>query len=294
MLFQLLVAAAVALTVPSSLWHGDAGLAPASDDGGGAPVDELSQGRQLAGDHEHDHADGHTDELGEWQKYDPLIRLGVFLLSVLVWVLGTLLYWHMYIRGTPDRYVPLRVVVPDDLKGNWAHGMCECLQAPGTCLCFTFCHSCAIADLWYRAGWVHGVLGRSAQQSPCGSCCGGCPGWQYFVGVLGVAFLYSVECCTPCGLAILRGGARFIDGGDGGMTNVEDHRKRFDLPHEGWSTFCGDCCLWFFCGPCLGTQEWRQISDLLGRGDLQQAPAPGVVPGQVVGVPVVVQGNKVP
>merc|ERR1719195_1392095 len=73
-----------------------------------------------------------------------------------------------------------------------------------------------------------------------------------------------------CGLAISRGGARFIDGSDGGLGEVIDHRKRFELPHTGWGTFCSDCCLWWWCSPCVGTQEYRQIMTLLGRGPLRQ------------------------
>lgn len=277
-MLALFTAGLVAFTVPNSLWSDLVMPASGGKDGNGEFAGQLFAERQLA-----EGVDPHRT----WLIIDPLIRLAVFFLIMGIEFVGSMLYWHWYIRNSSNNYVPVRAIVPADLKGNWAHELCDCCAEPGTCLCFAFCPSWAIADLWYRAGWIHGLMGRSAEQQPC-NCCNGCPGWQFFVGLIGFHILASCPCGTPCGLAISRGGARFVDGNDGGLGEVIDHRKRFELPHTGWGTFFTDCCLWCWCIPCVGTQEYRQIMTLLGRGPLQQE-----VMGQpVVGNPVAIKAQE--
>lgn len=224
----------------------------------------------------------------DWGVDDSIrVRLAGYLLALLVCVLeccATCGYWACYIKPTAGKFLPRDVVVPEDMKGQWAHSLWDCCSAPGICLCHTVCTPCAVAELWYRAGWIHTALESSAA----GSAQGRCPGWPWFVGVCAWCIAGGVAPgCMPCGYAALRGGLRWVGNGDGGFGEIEDHRKRFGLPHEGLNTFCEDCCLWCLCAPCAATQEHRQVMALLDRGELTAAPpVPTHVVGQVVGAPV--------
>jgi len=202
---------------------------------------------------------------------DPVVRLAI----LLVWLVGSsctlYVYWCCYIKPQPNKYIPVRAVVPDDMKGRWRHGVMGCFGDLGTCCCFTWCPACTYSDYWYRAGWLHATMANPGLEQQC-------TGWLFFAGVCGWCIAVDVaSCCLCCGFAILRGGISFIDGGDGGLGRVVPLRKRFGLPHHGWSTFCLDCCLHCWCGPCAATQEYRQVMDLLNRGSLQEAPPTPIV-----------------
>merc|ERR1712217_709295 len=116
----------------------------------------------------------------------------------------------------------------------------------------------------------------------------------FFMGVCGYCCLAATD-CTPCGLAVLRGGIRFIDGSNGPVLgDVQDHRLRFGIPGDTFCTFCGDCCLHSYCGVCAGVQEYRQITTAIDRGFQMPGPqelrqAAQVVVGTLVGEPVSVK-----
>eukprot|EP00416_Gambierdiscus_australes_P031324 CAMPEP_0171087492 /NCGR_PEP_ID=MMETSP0766_2-20121228/20179_1 /TAXON_ID=439317 /ORGANISM="Gambierdiscus australes, Strain CAWD 149" /LENGTH=315 /DNA_ID=CAMNT_0011545197 /DNA_START=19 /DNA_END=966 /DNA_ORIENTATION=+ len=214
----------------------------------------------------------------------PIISLGAIVFSCCCMGLTTIIYHALYIKGSAERYLPRNVVVPQDMKGRWAHDKCDCGSELGTFCCHCWCAPWVIVETWYRAGFIHAFLGPNAGREI------RCPGWQYFAGVGGYFLTeYVAGCCMCCLFAVLRGGVRFVDGGSGGLGEIEDHRKRFELPHSGWNTFCEDCCCWCWCGPCIGTQEYRQVMDLLNR---QPQVASHSAP-QLVGAPVTVVGTPV-
>jgi len=223
-----------------------------------------------------------------WLLIDLMIRLGVLLLLTVIAILELWLYWRWYIKPTPDLYVPARVIVPDDLKGRWLYGTFDCQGAWGTCCCFCWCPPCAVAELWYRAGWLHAVLGNSANSSQL-SCC---PGWPWFMGVCGYLIADDVAaCCDSCVYALARGGIAWMNkDNDASLGEIETHAHRFGMPHQGFGDFCWDCCLWLWCRPCVATQEYRQVMALLDRSPLQvQQPAMPTC----IGMPVQVAGGPV-
>lgn len=212
------------------------------------------------------------------------VRFGAVIVMLVGHIMGFWCYYRCYIRDTAAKYIPQHAVTPPDMMGHWAFGTFDCFSEMGTCCCFLLCGPCSIAELWYRAGFVHGIMDPD-QENPC-SFCEPCPGWQYFVG--GCLFIMAEGFnCTPCIGAFFRGGTRWIDAGNGGM-DTQDLRQRFGIQNNGFSTFCSDCLLWACCSFCVGTQEYRQVMKLLDRGPVQvQAPAAGyTVHGNVVGAPV--------
>jgi len=222
----------------------------------------------------------------DYMILDLIIRFVVFVVIVVCELLTVLVYWHCYIKPFADQFVPRDAIVPDDLKGKWQADMFACNDGHcGTCCCYLWCTPCAAADFWYKAGWIHGTL----QGTSCN-----CVGWQFFAGIFAWCALESFAGgCMPCVFAILRGGVGFVDGGDGGLgDSIKPLRQMFGIPHNGWNTFCEDCCCFLWCSPCVFTQEYRQILALVSRAPLQvQARgAPGVI---VVGQPVAL-GNAVP
>lgn len=220
----------------------------------------------------------------EWVKYEGLVRIGIIILVAIFQAVGLYIYWRSYVRHSATKFVPPNAMTPADMMGRWAYGEFDCCSAMSTFWCFLFCHICSVSDLWYRAGFVHGIM-EPGQENPC-TCCEPCPGWPYFIG--GCLYFFVEGCgCLPCMGAFLRGGVRWIDGGNGGM-DTPDLRLRFGIPNDGFCTFFSDCCCWAWCGPCLGTQEYRQIMALLDRGQL------ATVQASVVGAPVqVVMGSPV-
>lgn len=227
---------------------------------------------------------------GQWVFLDLGVRFGTFVAVVVGQLVGLWCYHRCYIRDTATRYIPQHAVTPPDMMGHWAFGEFDCFGEMGTCCCFLWCNICAISDLWYRAGFIHGI---TDPENPC-SCCGDVPGWQYFVG----GFLFMAAQffgCLPCLAAFFRGGARWVDQGNGGM-DTPDLRQRFGIKNDGFSTFCNDCLLWCCCGVCLGTQEYRQVMKLLDSGPLAiHSPPEGyTVHGNVVGAPVQVGNQAVP
>jgi len=240
-------------------------------------------------EHEHGHGHEHEHENGEpdWMLIDLLIRLCVLVLVTVVSTLELWLYWRFYIKPTPSLYVPARVIVPDDLKGRWQYGMFDCQGAWGTFCCFFWCTPCAVADLWYRAGWIHASLGRNVDTSPELSCC---PGWPWFLGVCGYLIAQDMAGgCDSCVYSLTRGGLVWVNN-DPSLGEVETHALRFGMPHKSCGDFCCDCCLWLWCRPCIATQEYRQIMALLDRRPLQvQQPAMPTC----VGMPMQVAGGQV-
>lgn len=219
----------------------------------------------------------------------PLLQLVIALTAGIVSCVTCYVHWSCYIKPTPDKYIPRHAVIPEQLTGSFKYPLFDCFGDVGTCCCFTWCPSCMMADMWYRTGWIHQTLKpgganfASYDQS--------CPGWRWFAGMCGHCILMDMAgCFVPCFIAALRGGVSFVDGGDGGLGDVTPFRQLFKIvPHDGFSTFCNDCCLICWCGPCVGTQEYRQVMDALGGAPLEvRAPVPAAQ-GQVVGAPVVGQ-----
>lgn len=64
-------------------------------------------------------------------------------------------------------------------------------------------------------------------------------------------------------------------------------RKRFGLPHTGFTTFIMDTLCYCFCAPCVATQEYRQVMELLSRGVQKETVA---VPASAAdaGAPVII------
>lgn len=215
-----------------------------------------------------------------WWAFDLLIRLVVLVLVCSIECITLCCYWSMYIKRTPDKYIPSNAIVPEDLKGTWKLGTFDCCKALGTCCCFLWCPACTFSDLWYRAGFMHAFVKDNTFEDRC-------PGWLFFAGACGYCAMTASD-CGPCGHAILRGGISFVDGSDGGLGDLVPMRKRFGMPHEGCMTFLEDCCCYCWCGPCVGTQEYVQVMEVLDRG--VQVAAPASMTAQVVGAPVVVTG----
>jgi hypothetical protein len=214
-------------------------------------------------------------------------RLIGLVLACFISACTTVTYWKCYIAPTPDLYIPARAIVPQDLQGGWKHGIWDCTEALGTCLCFACCPTCAFAELWYRAGWIHAEMDdfRDNYGSDCDT---SCPGWRFFVGVCGHCLLEEATagCCLACAHTALRGGVKFIDGTDAGLPKTL--KEIFGMgTYATFGEFFSDCCLYCWCAPCMATQEHRQVMELLKRGPVQQAAAP--IPA-VVGTPVQVMG----
>lgn len=222
---------------------------------------------------------------------DALVRLAVAVLWCALNCTVLYCHWSKYIKPSPNKYIPVRAIVPDDLKGNWKYGMFECFGELGTCCCFSFFPACMWGDFWYRAGWLHASFDESSNQKfgdkPLDELC---PGWLFFLGCFGWCAMNDfVACFTPCVYAAGRSGIAFIDGGDGGLGKIVPMTKRFGLPNAGLSTFITDCCLYCWCSPCAATQEYRQVMALLDRGPVQEESNAPVVMGAVVGANVVGQ-----
>lgn len=251
-----------------------------------APARELAGDRKLSDDDLDDLRKERED--ATWvHLIGPLAQLAIFLIVAVISCLTCYIHWSCYIKPTPDKYVPRHVVMPEQLTGSFKYGAFDCFSELGTCCCFTWCTSCMMADLWYRAGWLHASMGTPGPKF--NSYDASCPGWRWFLGAGGHCCLVDVAgCFTPCFIAALRGGVGFIDGGDGGLGDVTPFRQMFRIvPHGGFSTFCSDCCLICWCGPCAGTQEYRQVMAALDAGPLEvRSPAAAPPGAQIVGQPV--------
>ncbi|CAE8594628.1 unnamed protein product [Polarella glacialis] len=238
--------------------------------------------------------DEDEDAYDQYKLLDAILRPLLILGSLVCIAVSTVGYWCLYIKPDPLTFTPARAVVPDDLKGRWKYGLFDCCGAPGTFCCFTFCMPCSVVDLWCRAGWIHAATSSSSAGQGSSSN-GPFTGFQYFIGVAAYWIFQSIGnlCCMPVLFAFLRGGASFVDGSNGGM-DFESHHERFAIPHFGFSTFCSDCCGWCWCGPCMGTQEYRQVMELLKRGPVQvQAPQMPMIVGMPVQVPMVTVAGTV-
>lgn len=192
------------------------------------------------------------------------------------YIIMLFLYFYLYIKPVPERYLPNNAIIPADLQGRWNFGIFDCFGDCGTCLCFLFCSPCAIGDLWYRAGWVHQTLGGQSFGIKM-------PGWEWFAAVLSNVFLASwAGCCMPCFYAVLRGGVGFIDGSDDEGMQIKPLRKMFGIPHTGWGTYFEDCCCYCWCGACVATQEYRQVMQVFAHGPVQVAAPNAAMVGQAV------------
>lgn len=237
------------------------------------------QGRQLQG-----------DDFMRTIDFD-LIQLLVVPAALLLGVAVLIIYYLCCIKPTAHQYIRRNQAIPDDLKGSWKVHEFGCCAMPGMCLCALFCSPCAAADLWYRAGWVHAVLNVDSPDSVF-SCAYCCPGWQWCVAVGGYLFAQSVlSCCFPCLMAALRGGISVFGGGNQ-MDGVKPFREMFELPIKGFNTFCTDCCCYCWCLPCVMTQEYYQVMEVLKRPVVIQEAIGAQTPA-VVGSPVIVVGNPV-
>eukprot|EP00927_Polykrikos_kofoidii_P040220 TRINITY_DN34420_c0_g2_i1.p1 TRINITY_DN34420_c0_g2~~TRINITY_DN34420_c0_g2_i1.p1 ORF type:complete len:304 (+),score=32.11 TRINITY_DN34420_c0_g2_i1:59-913(+) len=239
------------------------------------------ESRRLADDS--DGQDVDDDSSGAmWALVDLGIRLGVLLIISISSLIVLWLYHRWYIATSPIKYVPRNAVVPPSLMGKWKYDLFDCFGDIGTCCCFCWCEPCAVADLWFRAGWLHVVFSEFKSASDPSA---QCPGWPWFFGVFFHVFMMSsFGCCAPCLFGLLRNGIPF-GGGDADMGGIVPHNTRFGLGPSSPGSFCSACCVWLCCTPCAGTQEFRQIMALLDQGVLTQSQ--GVT--QVVGAPVMVQ-----
>jgi len=214
------------------------------------------------------------------------IRVAVFLGVCILQCTVLYCHWNRYIKPDPNKFIPRRAVVPDDLKGNWKYGMFDCMGELGTCCCFSWFPACMFSDLWYRAGWIHAFCDKDQHSND--SLDGSCPGYLFFAGCCGWCLANDcLACCTCCGYATLRGGIECVDGGDGGLGKIVPMRKRFGVPHDGFKTFIMDTLAYCFCAPCAATQEYRQVMELLDRGPVQEVinNVPIAVP--VMGAPAI-------
>lgn len=201
-----------------------------------------------------------------------LIDFAVVISICLCQCMGLLLHWCLFIKPSPAKYLPILAGVPSDLQGKFKYGLFDCCGDLGTCCCFAWCPSCMMADYWYRAGWLHAAFGD--QQLAC-------PGWQWCMGVVSYSCgRHMASFCFPCCLSVLRGGPDVSGQGSGGkLGDIVPFRTRFGIEHHGFGTFVGDCCTWCWCSSCAGTQEYRQVMDLLDRGPVQceVPPVPAVM-----------------
>jgi len=244
------------------------------------------------GDHDHDH----HEEDWDW-TLQLVIRLGIPAGIAILEALTFWCYWRIVIMPTAEKYLPARVIVPQDLKGKWAYPLFDCCANPGRCCCHIFCPACTQAEVWYRMGFMHTISKQIDVPRPMAECC---PGWEFCAGVLSWCFIEDTfPCCSCCGWAVIRGGMGWAvnDNGGSGLGELVDHRTRFEIPHAGFNTFLSDCCIWCWCAPCANVQEYRQIMALLNRSPLEVAPPPVPamvgVPVQVVGQPIQVQATVV-
>jgi Cys-rich protein (TIGR01571 family) len=203
-----------------------------------------------------------------------LIHVVTVVVVLVVDLIALYVYYSKYIKPTFTSYLRPDTVVPQDLQGKWMFGLCDWSGDMGTCCCFTFFPACTFADLWYRAGMIHAFAGDGSASVD---------GWQWFVGILGWSLLVESG-FEPCLFAVIRGGVGWItkDEQIGGAIPM---RKRFNIPHNGFSTFIEDCCVACWCYPCMGTQEFRQVQAVLDR-DPQGGSGKGVPGAETVGVPV--------
>ncbi|CAK9066000.1 Uncharacterized protein SCF082_LOCUS33678 [Durusdinium trenchii] len=209
-----------------------------------------------------------------------LIIFVFWLVVACVSIPGSVLYWNLYIKPTHEKYLPSTVVVPDDLRGDFRYGLCDCGEdgrSCGTCLSFLVCPWCTMGDLWYRAGYAHAVYKSPPPMQDCN-------GHQFFVACAGCCLLGQVaDCFAPCVLAALTSGLGWFNPGhNGGMGSVIPFRTRFGIPTSS-ETFCSDCCTWCWCFSCQATREYRQINALLERPMQTYDPTgQNVVVGQAV------------
>lgn len=240
-----------------------------------------------------------TDD--EWRDFDDkdddvdddwtLIQLALNVLGPIVYgivsAITAWIYWSLYIKPEPNKYIPQRAIIPDDLKGRFTYELCDCCSAGvGLFCCFLMCPGCAITDLWYRAGHLHALIGGEINNPSAEQCC---PGWYFFAGLCGWCLLQDTG-CAPCLYGVLRSG---FPGSDSDMGGIESHHKRFGMPGGDCNLFCSSCCLWCWCGICAGIQEYRQIMDALNRGPLQVAQPANTIVGVPVAVAVPVVGTPV-
>jgi len=277
-------------TAGRQLWDGNDSSFGPPDNGSFPPPDGSTLGSDHGGIPQPDENDSHiappgyVDHPPSEHATSPLLDW-VNQIAGFIFVIGDCLmvfvYYSCFIKPTADKYIPRNAIIPQDLKGQWAHGTFDCSGDCGTFWCFACCQPCAVADMWYRAGWLHILL----EGMQCGMA-----GWQWFAGVCGFCVMVDFAgCCFPCIMAALRGGVGFVDGGDGGSDDLVPLKKMFGMQQGGWGDFFVDCCCWFYCDPCIGTQEYRQIMAALNRGPLVVAqPSAVVVAGNLVGDPVTV------
>ncbi|KAJ7595362.1 PLAC8-domain-containing protein [Mycena floridula] len=110
---------------------------------------------------------------------------------------------------------------------DWSNGVCDCCDAPGTCLLAWFCPCIAYGKNKQR---LEHLAHRGHPHPSGGSCCTGSCMLHLLLNTCGAAVFLS--CC-----------------------NRGDTRKRYGI--KGGS--CGDCCLSLWCGPCALTQESQEI-----------------------------------
>lgn len=238
------------IQVPSRTGLGLRG--PASSGGAGAVVvDDL-----LA-----DSTNGY--ETVERNSLDPVILQSVGLVWICACGCLQLCYgFYHYFRcivPTQHQFIPRDAVISPDLQGGWKFGLFDCFSDLKACCGFCWCQPCFMAELWFRAGHIHQQTDIPANN----------PGqaWLYGLIVQALATYIGLGECMVFLYTVFRGG---VPGSD--PPTLIPLRKRFYMPHDGWSTFCGDCCTWCCCPVCAGTQEYRQVMELLRRGPVQQHP----------------------
>jgi len=215
------------------------------------------------------------------RKQAELLNAVIGLGALLLQCVTALVYWRCYIIPTYDKFLPPGAKAPANLRGKWLYEWNDCFSATGTCCCFLWCTFPTLADLYFRSGWIHRSVSRSTDAQA------KCKGLEYLYAFIGLIVVNSVtsSCCFCCIQSFMRNGFRTTVGQQpGGYNEFGDIRSRFEIPANGCNTFCSDCCLWCWCGPCAGTQEYRHVMHLLDNG----YESPQVAVGQVVGVPIAV------
>lgn len=112
---------------------------------------------------------------------------------------------------------------------EWSNGLCDCCDAPGTCLLSWCCPCISYAKNKHR--YEHLNSRGTPDPEHGGSCCSG-------------------DCMLHALIAGCCGGGWILQFMQRG--NV---RSRYNI--KGGS--CGDCCTAFFCSPCELTQESREL-----------------------------------